>query len=103
MNGHDDIHCNNGKNMNKGGNDMRKKWLLSIITPMLALTLITGCGMNNDKNEPNEPVDEEPLNREIENDDMDGNIEDENLRDRDQLDEDLNNDRTNEIDQEEES
>lgn len=85
--------------MYKGGNDVKRKWLLSAIAPMLALTLITGCGTNNDKNE---PVDEEPLNRDIENNDMERNIEDDNLRDRDQLDEDLNNDRTNEIEQEDE-
>lgn len=78
---------------------MRKKWLLTMITPLLALSLVTGCSMNNNDKEPVE----EPLNRDVEDRDMDNNmdrnIEDEDLE-RDQLDDDLNNDRTNEIDQE---
>lgn len=83
---------------------MKKKWLVTMIAPMLALTLITGCGTSNDKNE---PVDEGPIDREIEdrdreieNNDMDENIEDNDLRDQDERDDDLTNDRTDEIERE---
>lgn len=81
---------------------MKRKWLFTMITSMLAITLVTGCGMNNNDN--NEPVDEVPLDRNIDDRDLEDNtdreVEDDNLREGDNLDEDFNNnDRTNENNQ----
>ncbi len=81
---------------------MKRKWLFTLITSMLAVTLVTGCGMNNNDN--NEPVDEVPTDRNIDDRGVENNtdrdVEDENLRERDNLDDNFdNNDRTNENNQ----
>lgn len=93
------------KEKNKGGKRVKKKWILTMITPMLALVLATGCASNDN----NEPLDEGPLDGDIQdpnidNNELDRNIEDGNLIEGDpidgnQVDENLNNDRTNEIEQ----
>lgn len=79
---------------------MKKKWLFTMITSMLTVTLMTGCGTNNNNNE---PVDEVPTDQNIDNQDLEDNtnreVDEENLRERDNLEEDLNNDRTNENNQ----
>lgn len=81
---------------------MKNKWLFTMITSMLALSLVTGCGMNNNDN--NEPVDEVPSDRNTDDLDLenetDRDVEDENLREDDNLEEDFDdNDRTNENNQ----
>jgi len=90
---------------------MKRKWLVTMITSMLAVSLVTGCGMNN--NDRNEPVDEVPTDRNVDDQNLEDNtdreindrdqekntnreFDDENLRDRDNLDDEFNNDRTNE-------
>lgn len=92
---------------------MKKKWLVTILASILSISLVTGCGMNN--NDRNEPVEEAPTDRNVDDQDLENNtdreindqdqennldreVDDENLRDRDNLDEDFNNDRTNEND-----
>lgn len=76
---------------------MKRKWLYTMITSMLAVTLVTGCGMNNNDN--NEPVDEVPTDQNIDDRDVenetDRDVEDNNLREDDNLEDDLNDDFNN--------
>jgi len=80
---------------------MKRKWLFTMITSMLAITLITGCGMNNNDN--NDPVDEIPTDQNIDDRDVengtDREVDEENLQDGGNLEEDFNNDRSDENNQ----
>src|SRR5699024_1958660 len=93
---------------------MKKKWLVTMLTPILAISLVAGCGTSNNNND---PVDEAPtdrndvddqnledntdreMNDQDQQDNTDNDLNDDNLRDNDNLGEDFdNNDRTNEND-----
>lgn len=47
---------------------MMNKWLLRFGASVMALALVTGCGMNN--NDDMDPIDDAPLNEEGNNGDM---------------------------------
>lgn len=91
----------------KEGNSMKRKWLVTFLAPILALSIITGCGTtNNTPVRDNAPLDQND-NRDLNNDGnldrgtdnnnlRDDNIQDDNLRDnRDNRDDNLNDDGVN--------
>ena len=69
---------------------MKRKWLVTILTSILAISLVTGCGTNNNNND---PVEEVPTDR---NDVDDQNLEDNT--DREMNDQDQQNNTDNELD-----
>lgn len=48
---------------------MMNKWLLRFGASVMALALVTGCGMNNNDDDL-DPIDDAPLNEEGNNEDM---------------------------------
>lgn len=53
---------------------MQRKWLIKIGAPILALSLVAACGMNNEEDPAGE--DEAPLNQEEDSPDMNGDNQD---------------------------
>jgi|SRR5690625_825798 len=78
----------------KGGYKlMRKKWLYKLGASLLALSLVTACGMTNDNNDNDTP--EAPLNQD---EDQNNDLDNDDNRDDDNLNDDLNEDDRNDMD-----